>query len=212
MNAHVTTAGQVIPGRLFKVGERYIVTLLIAVSCIILYLNQSLSNWAVWQRADPFGFQVWISHFSHWSGGHLFWDLLMFTCIGAIIEAVDRRLLIRILLISPVLIIGSTWLMENHLNYRGLSGLDCALYAALIVIAIQRTWISYPSGYLLIGLLLGKCAYEIFTGNTLFVSDLPGNVTAVPWAHLSGAVAGVLIAITPIIRQTALQACAWKST
>jgi len=195
MNARITTAGQAIPGRLFRIMESHGMTLFIAVACVFFSLSGTISDWATWYRVHPLGIELWSSHFVHWSGGHLFWDLLMFTTMAACIEAVDRRLLTRILVVSPPLIIASTWIMENHAVYRGLSGLDCSLYAALVVVALKKSWVSRFMAILLLCLFVGKSIYEICTGGTIFVSDLPSGITGVPWAHLSGAVSGMVIAL-----------------
>ncbi len=196
MNARITTAGQVNPDRLFAFVERIWLTLVIVVSCFFLLGSESLSSLAAWQRISPIGIQVWSAHFSHWSGGHLFWDLLMFGALAFALEATCRQLLVRLLLIAPPLITIAVFLLENHAIYRGLSGLDCSLYAALIVVAVQKKWIDPFTAILALGLFVGKSVFEILSGQTLFVSDLPQGITGVPWAHLSGAAVGVILAWT----------------
>jgi hypothetical protein len=194
MNARITTAGRVNPGRLFAFIEKGWLTLVIVVSCFFLLGSESLSGLAAWQRTSPIGIQAWSAHFSHWSGGHLFWDLLMFGALALTLEATSRRLLVRLLLIAPPLITATVFLMENHAFYRGLSGLDCTLYAALAVVAVKNKWIGPATAILASGLFAGKCVFEIMSGQTLFVSDLPQGITGVPWAHLSGAAVGAIIA------------------
>ena len=194
MNARITTAGQVNPGRLFAFIEKSWLTLVLIVVCLGLLGSDSLSSLVAWQRTSPVGIQAWSAHFSHWSGGHLFWDLLMFGALAMALEAICRRLLVRLLLIAPPFITATVFLMENHAIYRGLSGLDCALYAALVVIAVRSKWIGSGPAILALGLFAGKCVFEILNGHPLFVSDLPQGITSVPWAHLSGAAVGGIIA------------------
>jgi len=194
MNARITTAGQVNPDRLFAFIKKSWLTLVLVVICLGLLGSDSLSSLVAWQRASPVGIQAWSAHFSHWSGGHLFWDLLMFGALAMALEATCRRLLVRLLLIAPPLITATVFLMENHAIYRGLSGLDCALYAALAVVAVQKKWLSPALAILAMGLFVGKCVFEILSGHPLFVSDLPQGITSVPWAHLSGAAVGGIIA------------------
>jgi hypothetical protein len=189
----MTTAGQAIPGRLFPDLGPYRLTLLFAGVAAGLFFMEALSHMATWQRADPIGLQLWTGHLVHWSGGHLFWDLLTFTLLACFIEVTDRRLLIRTLLIAPPVILATVWLMEDHVVYRGLSGLDCALYTALVVLARKRQWIGPVATILAVGLFIGKIAYEVVTGTTLFVADLPNGISPVPWAHLSGAIIGLFL-------------------
>ena len=195
MNGRITTAGRVLPGRLYLDIKKYRLTLLaVAISLILFWLN-AISGWAAWERSSPIGLQLWAAHFSHWSGGHLFWDLLTFTALAVMIEATDRRLLGKLLLIVPPAIIAAVWIMEDHDIYRGLSGMDCALYTALVVMAFRKRWIGQIFMTIALGLFVGKISFEIWTGQTLFVSDLPAGVTGVPWAHLSGALAGASVAL-----------------
>jgi membrane associated rhomboid family serine protease len=193
MSVRMTTAGQAIPGRLFPDLRPHWLTLLVAGIAAVLFLLEPLSQWATWQRGMPLGLQLWTAHFVHWSGGHFFWDVVTFGVLASLIESADRRLLVRLLIITPPVILASVWLMENHVVYRGLSGLDCALYTALVVMAFRRNVIGPGMTVLGLGLFIGKIAFEILTGNTLFVADLPAGITAVPWAHLSGAITGLLL-------------------
>src|SRR5690606_1684428 len=107
----------------------------ISMICLSLTVTliPSLAVWATWQVCSPIGLQVWLAHFTHWSPNHLLWDILTFTFLTALVESSDRRLLIRLLLWVPPAIIIATWMGGSHVAYRGLSGLDSALYTALLV-------------------------------------------------------------------------------
>ncbi len=193
MNAFITDAGQEIPGRLFRFLGKTSITLTLAVASTVLLVMPALAAHITWERSDPIGFEVWFSHFAHWSSNHLFWDLLVFVVLGMLVERVNRWLLPAVILLAGPAIIACTWVFEYHQEYRGLSGLDCALYAAALVIALKKQWLPKAGFFFLISLLLGKSLYEITTNQALFVSDLPEGISTVPWAHISGAIVGLIV-------------------
>jgi len=87
--------------------------------------------------------------------------------------------------------------------YGGLSGLDCALYALLMVLLLKREirsrswiWVAFFS-LLLVG-LIAKITYETVTGLTFFVSNTHLNMVPVPLAHLVGGVVGFSAGILQI--------------
>jgi hypothetical protein len=92
------------------------------------------------------------------------------------------------------------WGMPDLVVYGGLSGLDCALYALLMVLLIKREirsrsriWVALFS-LLLVG-LIAKITYETVTGLTIFVSNTHSGMVPVPLAHLVGGVVGTGIGL-----------------
>ena len=84
--------------------------------------------------------------------------------------------------------------------YGGLSGLDCALYALLMVLLIKREiksrsylWV-FSFSLLLMG-LIAKITYETVTGLTIFVSNNHSGMVPVPLAHLVGGVVGAAVGL-----------------
>jgi hypothetical protein len=78
--------------------------------------------------------------------------------------------------------------------YRGLSGLDSALFALLCVSiarehADDRRWVVVLAGLGLAFLL--KSAIELFSGAAVFVDTSSAGFAAVPLAHLLGAAVGL---------------------
>lgn len=188
-------AGQVNPGRLFRFMKDIFITASVAFVCYLILMTPQLNELFTWHRSDPVGIEIWMSHLTHWSAGHYFWDALMFLGLGVFIERHNRRLLIVLMATCPFAITMTTWLLEDHITYRGLSGFDCSLYAAALIIAYRKSWISRGATAALIILVAGKSLIEIATGSTLFVNDLPAGVTPVPWAHISGTLAGLIISL-----------------
>jgi hypothetical protein len=79
-------------------------------------------------------------------------------------------------------------------RYRGLSGLDSALFV-LLAVSLMRHGDSrrvFAGAWALVG-FLAKLAWEGVTGGALFVHD-PG-LAAVPVAHLAGAMVGFAVGV-----------------
>ncbi len=136
-------------------------------------------------------------HFVHWTRDHLIWDVLAFAGFGAVVEGSSRRRLVVTVIAAAVAIgLAMELLMPALLRYRGLSGVDSALFVAAILTLLRRARAlrSPLAMVLLVGALLGfgfKTAYEFVTGNGLLVGANPGFVV-VPLAHVVGAVVGML--------------------
>lgn len=135
----------------------------------------------------------------HWSANHLFWDTLMFFAISSLCERLSRTAFLGTTITSALLIPPMVMITTPELvSYRGLSGIDTALFALLattwLLTEIHRQqWIR---SLVFLGLLFGmaaKIAYELTAQHTLFVSDT--SFTPVPLAHLTGAVIGSIGAV-----------------
>jgi len=113
----------------------------------------------------------------------------------------DRKRFYATVAVSALLIPAVIWLgMPQLAVYGGLSGLDCALYALLMILMIKReiqsrswTWVVLFA--LLQGGLIAKITYEIVTGLTIFVSNTQADMIPVPLAHLAGGLAGTAIGL-----------------
>lgn len=137
-------------------------------------------------------------HALHWTGEHLFWDVIMFATFGYLCEAQSRSRLLTVLLTSaltiPIVVAATTPEVQS---YRGLSGLDTALFSLFATsLAIsgwqRRDWVLQIIGAGGIGLVLAKTVLEVATGATLFVSD--SSFTPLPISHLVGIVVGCAVA------------------
>lgn len=135
-------------------------------------------------------------HWAHWGADHLTWDLIVFAVFGALLERSSRRGFVAVVSGSALAISGALWFAAPPFEfYRGLSGIDSALFAAFFARLLRDAWRdrslleSIVPVLALVG-FVGKSAYELATGATLFVAA-SSTFTAVPLAHLVGAVAGV---------------------
>lgn len=146
--------------------------------------------------------QVWrvlTGHLTHWSGDHLLWDLLMFVILGAVAERMDRRRLWLCLGTGAIAISGVFWVMHSHLEtYRGLSGLDSALFVLVAICLLNGAKVRGDAGVqrmMMAALLLfvGKIGVEIIGGDSIFVSQSDGGFVTLPLAHATGAAVGAAI-------------------
>jgi hypothetical protein len=142
--------------------------------------------------------QLFCCHFRHWSGEHLFWDLGMFALLGAICERISRCGMLVAVVGSICLIPPLVGIFHSSvLTYRGLSGLDTALFGMAVVYLALAKLRDRDHGEALIyfGLLIGmllKICHELIFG-TVFVES--NNFLPVPAAHIVGAVIGIVVGV-----------------
>ena len=170
----------------------------------------ALAFWAIpggatalqYDRAALGAGELWraaTGHWTHWSTDHLTWDLLVFAVFGALLENRSRRAFASVVAGSALAISAAVWLGAPQLQfYRGLSGLDSALFAAFFAQLLrdarrERSLLQGAVPVLTLLGFVGKSAYELATGATLFVAASPA-FTAVPLAHLVGAAVGICLA------------------
>lgn len=135
--------------------------------------------------------RLWTGHLVHWTGEHLFWNVVALVGLGVILEPHRRRPLAATLrLASPLASLGLLRLVPRVSCYRGLSGLDSAL-VALLAVSILRSGADRLAGWFAAaGLLLfvAKVLLETFLGTPLFARG--GAFEALPEVHRLGAVLG----------------------
>lgn len=150
--------------------------------------REGLSEGSIWQ--------LFTSHFCHWSGGHLFWDLLVFAVLGAWMEFRGRKSYgIFLFTTLPILAWSALALTPAIDEYRGLSGIDSALFgwAAIGIWTDTKSAKQRIATVLALFAFAAKSAVELLISAPLFVQDLGENVIAVPAIHLTGLAAGVLM-------------------
>ena len=181
------------------------VSLLLTVAAVIIHLSYNLRIQLLYDRSAFFQHEWWrfiTSHWVHLSTDHLFWSAATFLVLGSLCEIMDRKRYYAVVAISAIFIpIVIWWGMADLRIYGGLSGLDCALYALLMVLFIRRemqsrSWIWVAVFSLLLGGLVAKIIYETATGLTIFVGNTQSNMVPVPLAHLVGGCVGFILGIT----------------
>jgi rhomboid family GlyGly-CTERM serine protease len=155
----------------------------------LLYTRTALNLGEFWRIVS--------CHWVHLNPDHLLWSGATFLILGSVCEVMDRKKCILAIGASAIAIPIAIWFaMPGLINYGGLSGLDCSLYALLAVLLIKRDWQSRKRIWvilytILLGLLLAKIVYETATGLTIFVDNSHTDMIPVPLAHLVGGLVGM---------------------
>ncbi len=176
----------------------YVSLLLVAVA-VGLQLCPSLLERLQYDRAAIAAGEVWrilSCHLTHCSFDHLVWDAGVLLVLGCLCELDDRRRWLRCVIATAVGIPAALWvLMPGLETYRGLSGIDSALFVMLAVSILKhrlasgrRLWAGATT-VLLCG-FMAKTAYEYLTAQTLFVDSAASNMVPIPLAHIVGGVVG----------------------
>jgi len=177
------------------------VSLLLLPAALIIYLLPELTTWLQFDRQTIAAGQWWriaSCHWTHWSWDHLFWDALAFGLLGIMCEAKSRRRFLECLLGSVLLIPLAVWIfLPDMQTYRGLSGLDSALFVLLALevlvesySASQWRWVAVASACLLA--FVAKISFELASDMAVFV-DCSNGMIPVPLAHIAGAFVGAAV-------------------
>lgn len=178
------------------------VTVVLVAAALLLQLQQPLQSACEFWFAD-FGVstvpRLFVCHLLHWSWDHFLWDVAVFVAAGALCESRWRARFHTVLASSAVLI--PLLVAVSHpelLCYRGLSGLDSALFAlaagrVFVEEAAARRWLNMTAAGVAVAGQFLKILLEVQAGETLFVGD--DSFTPVPLAHLTGALLGTTVAL-----------------
>lgn len=183
-------------------GGGPVVTMVVAiVAAMIEFLPRAAASLqldrAVSLLAEPW--RVVMCHLCHFGRDHFSWDIAVFVALGLICERFSRRQLIQTLVSSALLIpILTLSLMPSLHTYRGLSGIDSALFGLLAAMLISENLRNRQR----IGLILSisllvafalKLIIEMRFGVAVFADSAGDGYIPVPLAHLIGLLAGATI-------------------
>ncbi len=180
----------------------YLTFLLSAVTVIIAAIP-GLAD-ALTLSRDGAIWQHWTSHFCHWSSGHLFWDLVVFVVLGAWVELRSRKIYALLLIAGLPFLAWSAFALTPAIDeYRGLSGLDSALFglAALAIWNDARSSYQHCFSILALVAFAAKSIVELFLDAPVFVQDLGESVVGVPAIHLTGVSVGLLFGAGGLLLQ-----------
>jgi len=177
-----------------------------------ILLSPRLTAWLEFDRRAILGGELWrlfSGHLTHWTPGHLCWDLL--ACLLAVLLLLRHapRTLLPLSLWSMLAVsLGILLAHPEIAAYRGLSGVDTALFAYLatalaLAAARHRDAAGAGTGVLLLALIAGKILAEMASGSCLFVEA--DAFIPLPAAHLAGLLAGSLYALGQAVTGPALR-------
>lgn len=180
-----------------------LVTLALAVTALLAACWPGAGEALQWERAALSAGEGWralSAHLVHFGREHLAYDVLALLVLGAACERRGRARMLGALSAAALLIPAVVAAARPDLSsYRGLSGLDSALFALLLtaltreaLMAGQRARVALLAG---VGVLfLAKLLLEL-DGGGVFVRG--GGFVTVPEAHVAGACVGVVAALVP---------------
>lgn len=186
-------------------------SLLLSVSAVLIYLVPSLGEGLQFDRAAIDTGDWWrllTCHWTHWSLDHLFWDTLVFVVLGAACERSSRTRFLACVAGSAMACSLAVWLFLPQVEvYRGLSGIDSALFALvgvslLRVAATEGRWGTLVAAGTLVIAFVGKTSFEVMAGTTIFVDSAATGTVSVPLAHVVGAVLGGYLATERLFDRT----------
>ena len=178
-------------------------TALLTLPAIAAYLSPALTGWLQLDRERLLAGELWrlvSGHWTHWTTDHLLWDLVVFGLLLSLgLKRSPRRTLLLLLVAAPAISLAVLLLQPELGLYRGLSGLDAALFVLVGLLQLRRA-VAYGDRRLtlLVGVLLlsfvAKVTFEYVTGGTLFVDSSGAGFVPVPLAHLVGGLCGIVLA------------------
>jgi rhomboid family GlyGly-CTERM serine protease len=188
----------------FQHVARIPMTLTIGVAAIgIACLPPAAARLLQFDRAEIAAGEIWrltSGHLTHWNAEHVLWDLLMFVVLGAACEIRNQRRM-WLCTVSAAACVSTLvfYLFPGVEAYRGLSGIDTALFTLLAIDLMRDTWrqrrgkLAVAIGGLLVG-FIAKTAYEAVTGQAFFVDQNSAGFNVLVWDHIAAAVVGAVIA------------------
>jgi len=146
-------------------------------------------SWLELQRGGA-AWRIATCHFTHFTYEQLAWDALVFFVLGIVCERENRGAFRAMLLASVVIVPIAVLAFSNVTTYRGLSGIDSALFGLLLLTESRRSRIVALCGVA----FAAKMIFEMKTGATVFVHS--DAFIVVPVAHIAGALVGVIVGIS----------------
>ncbi|MEO2048475.1 MAG: rhombosortase [Pirellulales bacterium] len=140
-------------------------------------------------------------HLTHWNLDHWIWDWSTFVALGLVSLKRSPQRTHMTIGIAAVSISVALWVWYPNLEtYRGLSGVDTALFTLLATELLVQGL--RDKRYLLTGMVLlctvglvAKMGYEMVTGNALFVDSAAAGFETITLAHVVGAAVGIAMVV-----------------
>jgi rhomboid family GlyGly-CTERM serine protease len=186
-------------------GRRSGVSLLLGGLAIVVFVSTTATEHLQFERAAIQAGELWrliTGHWTHWSIDHLGWDVFAFVVLAAGCERTGRaRLLACVIASSLAISLGVMVLRPDLAQYRGLSGVDSALFVLLAMDMIRRSVMEHdrPQTVILGGCLVAfmlKVGFELYTGSTVFVDSAHSGMEPLALAHVIGGGVGIVFAFS----------------
>ena len=188
---------------------RYRTTLLLVAAAVVIEVLPGAAGVLEYDRAALGRGEWWrvlTCHWTHFSVDHFLWDVAVLGLLGALCEERSRRRVVACVVGAAVGIPAAVWVaLPGMARYRGLSGIDAALFALLAVLigregvrAREWRWAGFAAAGM--AAFAAKMGFELVRGSTVFVAGGEAAMIPVPLAHLVGAAMGVAVGLWPVRR------------
>jgi len=180
-----------------------LITMIIAGACVALPRWPTTEQFLQFDRAALLNGQIWrllTCHLAHWSASHEIWSVGAFAVQGLLGEIRDRRA-IAMCCIAAALACSLALLLfwPDVQIYRGMSGVDSALFTWLVVFNLRPSSDHRYSAAHKIALVLlliafiAKVAWEGQTHHSLFVVSDQSSFVSLPGVHAVGGAVGICV-------------------
>ena len=178
-----------------------LITMIIVVVCVAVPRWPTTEQFLQFDRATLLNGQIWrliTCYFAHWSASHEIWSVGAFAVLGLVGEVRDRRAF-AICCIAAALACSLALLFfwPDVQIYRGMSGVDSALFTWLVVLNLRASSDHRHSAAhkVALGLLLiafiAKVAWEALSHHSLFVIGDETAFISLPGVHAVGGAVGI---------------------
>jgi len=184
-------------------GRAACVTLAGGAIALIALAAPRLATWLEYDRAAVAGGEIWRipgCHLAHFGVEHALYSVGVFLLVGAICEVAGRWQFLLAMASASVAIPLTLFVLQPELtSYRGLSGLDSALFALLIGSQLACADRLGGRELAMLGALAAfaaKITFEATTGATVFADTGESGFEVVPLAHVIGGACGLVVAFS----------------
>jgi hypothetical protein len=169
---------------------------------ILLFYIPSLADTLQFNRKEMFSYKIYLfltCHFTHWNVRHMVIDTFIFfalsyLCIFFSFKSKYSIVQYIIYLLIPSILISTAVLIFNPeiKFYRGLSGIDWALYFILMAqLYFAAHWLWKTGAIIMFFLFSLMMIHQIVSKHSIFVPDMGEGIVTVPSAHIAGALSGI---------------------
>ena len=173
----------------------------VIVSITLFYLP-SLADALQFDREKIFSYKIYLfftCHFTHWNFRHMLIDTFIFLALSylCIFFSFKNKYTVMQyfthLLIPSILIAIAVLVFNPEIKfYRGLSGIDWALYFVLMVqLYFAAHWLWKTGAIMMFFLFLFMMIHQFMSKHSIFVPDMGEGIVTLPSAHIAGAVSGI---------------------
>src|SRR5205814_7957618 len=146
-----------------------------ALLALLPFAFPSIDGWMQYDRSAIAAGEAWrllTGHWTHWSLEHLFWSGGAFLLLAGLFRGSARRVLGCVAL-SALAVSAAVWMGTDLQLYRGLSGIDSALFMMVAVDLMREKARERRFAWLIVTLALVagfvmKVGYEWSTGGAVF--------------------------------------------